>query len=285
MDLETPDPARPAPMLIGGREFAWGTRTFVMGIVNVTPDSFSGDGVLDPGAAAEQAVRMVEAGADLIDLGAESTRPDAPPVTAEEEWARLELVLRAVRAAVAAPISVDTAKAAVFERAVEAGADLLNDVHGLRGDPALAAVLARSGRPAVLMHNQRGRVTSGDAIADVRAGLKAGIEVARAAGVDDTLLILDPGFGFGWTPAQNLELVRRLGELRTLGRPLLLGTSRKSTIGAVLGRPEDERVWGTAATMALAVANGVDIVRVHDVAAMVDVVRMADAVVRGWEPS
>src|SRR5262249_10707812 len=163
----------------------------------------------------------------------ESTRPDAPPVTSEEEWARLEPVLRAVRSAVSVPVSVDTSKAAVFERAIEAGADLLNDVHGLRGDSAMAAVLARSGLPAVLMHNQRGRPTSGDAIADVRAGLEASVEVAREAGVDLARLIFDPGFGFGWTPAQNLELVRRLEELRALGRPLLVGTSRKSTIGAV----------------------------------------------------
>jgi dihydropteroate synthase len=283
MDLGTR--AHPDPIRIGGCDFVWGARTYVMGIVNVTPDSFSGDGVLDAVPAAEQAVRMVEAGADLLDLGAESTRPGAATVTADEEWVRLEPVLRAVRAAVPVPITVDSSKAVVLERAFEAGADALNDVHGLRGDPAMAGVLARSGRPAVLMHNQRGRTSSGDVIADILEGFAASLDVARLAGIDERLLILDPGFGFGWEPAQNLELLRRLGELHAAGRPLLLGTSRKSTIGAVLGRAEDERVWGTAATMALAVVSGVDIVRVHDVAAMVDVVRMADAVVRGWEPS
>jgi dihydropteroate synthase len=228
---------------------------------------------------------MVEEGADLLDLGAESTRPGADLVTADEEWARLAPVLRAVRAAVEVPLTVDTAKAAVAARAFEAGADGLNDVAGLRGDPAMAAVLAASGLPAVLMHNQRGRPSSGEVIEDARGGFEASIALARAAGIDESRLVLDPGFGFGWRPAQNLELLRRLRELRAVGRPLLLGTSRKSTLGLVLDRAEDERAWGTAATMALAVVGGVDIVRVHDVRAMRDVVRMADAVVRGWEPS
>ncbi len=284
MDLASPLPpgSTPSPIRIGGREFVWGARTYVMGIINVTPDSFSGDGVLDPARAAEQAVRMVEEGADLLDLGAESTRPGAGLVTADEEWGRLAPVLRAVRTAVAVPLTVDTSKAAVAAWAFEAGADALNDVTGLRGDPAMAGMLAKSGRPAVLMHNQRGR-PSGDVIEDIRHGFEASLGLARAAGVDEARLILDPGFGFGWQPAQNLELVRRLRELRAVGRPLLLGTSRKSTLGLVLDRAEGERAWGTAATMALAVAGGVDIVRVHDVRAMVDVVRMADAVVRGWQ--
>ncbi len=260
---------------------AWGARTYLMGIVNATPDSFSGDGVLDPGVAAEQAARMVEEGADLLDVGAESTRPDFPSIDAGEEWRRLEPVLRAVRRAVAVPISVDTSKAEVAARAFEAGADALNDVRGLRGDGELASVLGASGLPAVLMHNQRGRASGGDVIEDIRAGFRASLEIAERAGVEAERIVLDPGFGFGWQPEQNLEMVRRLGELRDLGRPLLLGTSRKSTIGLVLGRPVDERAWGTAATMALAVAGGVDIVRVHDVAEMRDVVRVADAVVRG----
>lgn len=272
----------PAPIRIGNRTFAWGARTYVMGILNVTPDSFSGDGVLDPVRAADHAARMVEDGADLLDLGAESTRPGAPAVTAEDEWPRLAPVLQAVRSAVDVPLTVDTAKAEVAARAFEAGADALNDIHGLRRDARMAAVLAASGRPAVLMHNQRGRPASGDVIAGVRAGFEESLRLARDAGIDDRLLVLDPGFGFGWQPAQNLELLRRLGELRTLGRPLLLGTSRKSTVGLVLDRPEGERVWGTAATVALAVQAGVDIVRVHDVRAMADVARMADAVVRGW---
>ena len=276
---------RPAPLRIGGRTLRWGERTLVMGIVNATPDSFSGDGVLDPARAAEQARAMVAAGADLIDIGAESTRPGHVAVDAAGEWARLEPVLRAVRAAVCVPISVDTAKAEVAARAFEAGADALNDVHGLRGDPAMASALAESGKPAVLMHNQRGRAGSGDVIADIAAGLRESLALARAAGVEADRIVLDPGFGFGWQPAENLGLLRRLGELRALGRPLLLGTSRKSTIGAVLGdRPEAGRLWGTAASVALAVEVGADVVRVHDVASMFDVVRTADAAVRGWPP-
>ena len=274
----------PEPIVIGGRCFEWGRRSYVMGIVNATPDSFSGDGVLDPAAAADQAARMIEDGADLIDVGAESTRPDHEPLDAAGEWARLAPVLRAVRDAVAAPISVDTSKAHVAERAFDAGADALNDVHGLRADPALAPLLAARGLPAVLMHNQRGRPSSGDVIADVSAGLEESLAIAEAASVRRELLILDPGFGFGIGPRQSLELVRRLGELRCFGRPLLLGSSRKSAIGWALGRegePPSSRIAGSAATVALAIAAGADIVRVHDVREMADVARVTDAVLRG----
>ena len=275
--------AAPAPIEIGGRRFEWGRRSYVMGIVNATPDSFSGDGVLDPAAAAAQAARMVEQGADLVDVGAESTRPDHVPIDAGAEWGRLAPVLAAVRAAVAVPITVDTSKAAVAERAFDAGADVLNDVSGLHADAGMAPLLARRGLPAVLMHNQRGRSFGGDVIGDVRAGLEACIALAADAGVDRARLVVDPGFGFGWTPEQSLELLRRLGELRALGRPLLIGSSRKSAIGWVTGRPEGERRWGTAATIALAVQAGADIVRVHDVREMAEVARVADAVVRGTD--
>ena len=260
----------PEPIEIGGRLFTWGRRTFVMGIVNATPDSFSGDGVLDPGRAAAQAEAMVEAGADLIDVGAESTRPDHDPLGAHDEWARLAPVLAAVRRRIDAPISVDTSKAMVAQQAFEAGADALNDVWGLRADEQIAAVLARSGRPAVVM-------------GDVCAGLERSFAIAAEAGIPRERLIVDPGFGFGWGPEQNLEMLRRLDELRALGRPVLIGTSRKSTIGYVIDRPAHERVWGTAATVALAIERGVDLVRVHDVEEMVQVVRVSDAVVRGLE--
>lgn len=270
----------PAPMLIGDTHFEWGVRTYVMGVINATPDSFSGDGLLDPAAAAERACAMVENGADLIDVGAESSRPGHHAVDAGEEWTRLGPVLRAVRAAVGVPITVDTTKVAVAERAFDAGADALNDIAGLRGDPDLAALLGRRGCAAVVMHNQRGRDSCGDVIEDICAGFAASLAIAEQAGVSRDAIVLDPGFGFGWEVAQNLEMLRRLGELRALGRPLLVGTSRKSTVGAVLDRGEGERIWGTAATVALAVRAGVDIVRVHDVREMVDVVRMADAVVR-----
>ena len=268
------------PIQIGGRRFEWGVRTYLMGIVNVTPDSFSGDGVLDPALAADQAARMVAGGADLIDVGAESTRPGHAPLSVDEEWTRLKAPLRAIRAAVDAPITVDTSKAGVAERAFDAGADALNDVQGLLGDADLAPLLARRALPAVVMHNQRDRTFGGDVIGDIRVGLRESIEAAKQAGVDAGRLILDPGFGFGWEPAQNLEMVRRLGELRELGRPLLVGVSRKSTLGLVLDKPEHERVWGTAAAVALAVHGGADIVRVHDVAEMADIVRIADAISR-----
>ena len=274
----------PPPITIGDTTFEWGARTYVMGIINVTPDSFSGDGIIDPARAGEQAVRHVEAGAHLIDIGAESTRPDHEPIDADEEWRRLEHCLMAVRRMVDVPVTVDTSKAEVAERALHAGADALNDVRGLRGDPNLAGVLATSGKPAILMHNQRGRSFGGDVIADIEAGLTVCLETALAAGVAEDRLIVDPGFGFGWGPVQNLEMLRRLGELRSLGRPLLLGTSRKSTIGHVLDRTANERQWGTAATLALAVQQGIDIVRVHDVDEMSQVVQMADAVIRGWTP-
>jgi dihydropteroate synthase len=275
----------PAPIEIGDRTFVWGERTFVMGVVNATPDSFSGDGVLDPQAAAAQALAMVEAGADLIDVGAESTRPDHDPLSAHDEWERLAPVLAAVRRRIDSPITVDTSKAIVAEQAFEAGVDALNDVRGLRGDQYMAGILARYGKPAILMHNQRGREFGGDVIADIRAGLERSCELAEEAHIPRERLIVDPGFGFGWGPVQNLEMLRRLGELRALGRPLLLGTSRKSTIGYILDRPPQDRVWGTAATVALAIEQGVDIVRVHDVEEMVQVARISDAITRGFEES
>ena len=272
----------PAPLEIGGRRFEWGRRSYVMGIVNATPDSFSGDGVLDPAAAAAQAARMAEDGADLIDVGAESTRPGHERLDPEAEWARLGPVLQAVRAAVAVPITVDTTKAAVAERAFDAGADALNDVQGLRADPPLAPLLAARGLPAVLMHNQRGHPSSGDVIADARAGLEQSLAIAERAGVERERLMLDPGFGFGFGPQESLELLRRLEELRALGRPLLLGSSRKSALGWALGERDDPaaRRWGTAASVALAVQARVDIVRVHDVREMAAVARVADAIAR-----
>jgi dihydropteroate synthase len=188
----------------------------------------------------------------------------------------------AVRRQVDVPISIDTTQASVAERAFDIGADALNDINGLRADPGLARLVARLGKPAVLMHNQRGREFSGDVIQDIAAGLRRSIDIATSAGVPEQQLILDPGFGFGWGPVQNLEILRRLGELRALGRPLLLGTSRKSTIGHVLDRPAQDRMWGTAATMAFAIEQGVDIIRVHDIEEMRDVAKMTDAIVRGW---
>ncbi|MEX2080982.1 MAG: dihydropteroate synthase [Dehalococcoidia bacterium] len=271
-----------APALtIRRREFRWGTRTFVMGIINVTPDSFSGDGTGgDPGTAAALAQRMEVEGADLLDIGAESSRPGARLVTPEEELARLLPSLEAVRAVSDLPISVDTYHAQVAEVALAHGADWVNDILGFRGDGAMAGVVAAAGAAAVVMHNQRGREHR-DVAADIRAGLGQSLEIAAAAGVPASRLVGDPGFGFGWEAEQNLELLRRLPELWELGLPLLVGTSRKSTIGVVLDVATEERMEGTAATVAVAIAGGADIVRVHDVGAMSRVARMTDAIVRG----
>lgn len=271
----------PEPITIGSRTFEWGARTYVMGIINATPDSFSGDGIVDPDAAVRLAERMVEGGADIIDIGAESTRPEFAPVDVDDEWRRLQLVLGAVSRAVDVPISVDTSKAEVARRALEYGAHAVNDVTGFLGDAQMARVVAAARVPAILMHNQRGRAFGGDVMKEIRAGLREGMTAAQVAGVPETQIILDPGFGFGWGPVKDFEMIRRLHELKTLGRPVLLGTSRKSAIGYVIDRPAQERVYGTAATIAVAIERGVDIVRVHDVPEMARVAQVADAIVRG----
>ena len=266
--------------MINGRSFEWRARTYVMGVVNVSPDSFAGDGLADVETAVEQAKRFEAEGADIIDVGGQSTRPDFEEIGVEEEIERIEPVIRAITEAVSLPVSIDTYRSEVATVALAAGAHLVNDIWGFRKDPGLARLVAAWEVPAVIMHNQRGRPFD-DVIADVRDGLNESLELASDAGVARERLIIDPGFGFGWTVDQNLEMLRRLDELLDLGLPVLIGTSRKSTIGAVLDRPAEERLWGTAATVALAIAAGADIVRVHDVAEMAQVTRMADAIVRG----
>jgi len=269
-----------APSLtVRGRRFEWGKRTYVMGIVNVSPESFSGDGLANAEAAVAQARRFAAEGADIIDVGGQSTRPGFEELSVAAEVERVLPAVRAVVAAVELPVSVDAYRMPVAAAALDAGAHLVNDIWGFRHDPQVARLAAERGVPAVIMHNQRGREFQ-DVIGDVRAGLEASLAIAREAGLPREQLIVDPGFGFGWTLEQNLEMLRRLGELRALGLPILIGTSRKSTIGAVLGLPEGERVWGTAATVAIAIANGADIVRVHDVAEMAQVARMTDAICR-----
>jgi dihydropteroate synthase len=273
----------PPPMRVGEHVLDFRHRTLVMGILNVTPDSFAGDSLgTDANAAAERARAFAEAGADIIDIGGESTRPNSQPVTADEERARLLPALRAVAGAVDLPLSVDTRKAEVARDAIALGAVIVNDVWGLRGDPGMAGVIADSPHVGVVaMHNQRD-TAYGDLMEDIAAALRESLRIAQDHGIAPDRIAVDPGFGFAKTPAQNLELMRRLGELRGLGRPVLIGPSRKHTIGAVLGGlPPGERVEGTLALLALAVANGVSIVRVHDVAAAVRAVRVADAVVRG----
>jgi dihydropteroate synthase len=266
-----------------------------MGIVNATPDSFSGDGVLSEAAVA-QGIAHVAAGAHLLDVGGESTRPGSQPTPLEEELRRAIPVVRELARRVAVPISIDTYKAEVARQAVEAGATIINDVWGLRMDPDMGRVAADSGAAVVVMHNRSqpkdavqearlgGRyvgVEYDDLIEDIKRELSESVELALRAGVKPERIILDPGIGFGKTVEQNLELIRRFGEFKALGYPLLAGPSRKSFIGYTLDLPPDQRAEGTAAVVALCIANGADLVRVHDVAMMSRVARMADAVVRG----
>jgi dihydropteroate synthase len=284
-------PALP-PTIWAQHRLEWGQRTHVMGIINVTPDSFSGDGLslenetteMIVARALTQAESFVAEGAIIIDVGGESTRPRADAiVTVEQELERVTPVIRALARALPRHIiiSIDTYHAEVAIQAIEAGACMINDVWALQADAEMAAVAQRTGVPVILMANMRG-YQKREIVSDVMRFLAASIEKALAAGIAWEKLILDPGIGFGTTPEENLVLLRRLGELKALGRPLLLGTSRKSTIGLVLGGlPAHERVEGTAATIALGIAQGADIVRVHDVHEMMRVVKMSDAIVRG----
>jgi dihydropteroate synthase len=252
-----------------------------MGILNVTPDSFSDGGrFVDADHAVAHALAMVEDGADIVDLGGESTRPGHAPVTVEEELRRILPVLERLAPACPVPISIDTTKAEVARRAVALGAALINDQQGLQGESDMAAVAAELDVPVIAMHNQRGTAYD-DLLPDIITWLRRSLERADEVGLGRGRVIVDPGFGFGKTAAQNLEVLRRLGELRTLERPILIGTSRKSMIAHVLpGLSPAERTEGTAATVALGIAFGADIVRVHDVRAMTNVARMSDAVVR-----
>ena len=268
-----------------GERLVLGKRTYVMGIINVTPDSFSGMGWV-------QMYRLLSKGHNVSRLKAliswmwapNLLGPGSVPVTSEEELARLIPVLEALVSKVTLPISVDTYKSEVARQAIEAGATIVNDIWGLKADPKIAALGAATGAPIILMHNQYGHQYR-SLIPDMISSLFLSIATARDAGVTAENIILDPGIGFGKTADHNLEILKRLGEFRSLGYPLLVGTSRKSTIGLVLdGLPVDQRLEGTAATVAMAIAGGADIVRVHDVVQMVLVCRMTDAIVRGWRP-
>jgi dihydropteroate synthase len=281
-------PGAPRPTDIGPRTFTWGERTYLMGVLNVTPDSFSGDGLLaaqDPVAAAlAQARRMVEDGADLLDVGGASSRPGHAPMSVDVEAGRVVPVIRAIAAALpSTPISIDTTSPGVAEAALDAGAHLLNDVWGVADDTSMLRVAAGRGVPIVLMHN-RGEARYRNLLPEVIADLQRALDRALDAGVPWEHLLVDPGFGFGKTPDHNLALMAGLGSLRVLGRPILLGTSRKSTLGKILDLPPNERVEATAATTVLGIAAGVDLVRVHDVRENARAARVADAIVRGWRP-
>ena len=260
-----------------GKELVIGNRTLVMAILNVTPDSFSDGGRwFDPARAVEQARQMVAEGADIIDLGGESTRPGHTSVGPEEELRRVIPVLEVLVRELDVPISVDTFKADVASRALASGASMINDQWALRADPGMAAVIASYGVPVVLMHNQRG-TTYQDLMGDMVKYFEESVAMASSAGITGDHIIIDPGIGFGKSLAQNLEVMRRLRELSCLGHPVLIGTSRKSMIGKTLDLPVDQRVEGTAATVSLGIVYGADIVRVHDVKEMARVARMTDA--------
>ena len=285
---------------VGNQTFIWGNRTYVMGILNITPDSFSGDGILSQSdairTAVEQARDFLASGADILDVGGESTRPGSQPVNADEEAERVLPVIEAIANEFPeAVISIDTYKARVAEAAFRAGAHILNDVWGLRADPELASVAAASRVPVILMHNRSNpasveiRALLGNAyigstyknlMENVKRELLVSVELAVKAGIDESRIVLDPGIGFGKTREHNLELINRLDEIRALGFPVLLGPSRKSFIGFTLDLPADERVEGTAATVAVGITRGADIVRVHDVKEMARVAKMTDAIVR-----
>ena len=280
-----------APMTWAHHCIEWGKRTYVMGIVNVTPDSFSGDGLIREAHSDEERVeravslaqQYVQEGATFIDVGGESTRPGAPGIPAQQESARVLPVIRALREILpqGTIISIDTYKAEVAAEALEAGASMVNDIWAMRRDPEMADVVKRYGVPVVLMANMRGSQRY-EIVSDVIRFLARSIDNALEAGIAWEHLIIDPGLGFGTTPEENLIIERRLSELRALGRPVLLGASRKSTVGRVLGGlPVSERLEGTAASVALGISQGVDIVRVHDVHEMMRVVKMSDAIVRG----
>ena len=288
------------PLIVDNHTFNWGARTYVMGILNVTPDSFSGDGIIAKGDAVqvslEQARSFAASNVDVLDVGGESTRPGSAPVTVDEELQRVIPVIHALKEKFPDTlISIDTYKAHVAEEAVKEGAHIINDVWGLRADPAMANIAAKYKTPVILMHNrsnpasvevraQLGNTYIGseyqDLIEDVKRELMDSVTLARAAGISDERIILDPGIGFGKTVAHNLELINRLDEIRALGFPVLLGPSRKSFIGFTLDLPADQRVEGTAATIAIGIARGADIVRVHDVEHMRRIAKMTDAIVR-----
>ena len=291
-------------MQIGPSVFEWGRQTYVMGIINVTPDSFSGDGLLNEREwvkqAVEQGVRFVQEGAHLLDVGGESTRPGAETVDANEEIGRVVPVIAALARQVNLPISVDTYKAEVAAAALDAGAHMVNDVWGLKMDPAMAALCAQRNVPVIVMHNRShprnavqeerlgGRYLGtkyNDLLTDVANELQESIDLAKSAGVPDEHIIIDPGIGFGKTVEQNLTLLNHLDTLKTLGYPILLGTSNKSLIGYTLDLPPEERMEGTAATVAIGINRGADIIRVHQVKEMSRVARMTDAIVRATKPS
>ncbi|WP_018247894.1 dihydropteroate synthase [Orenia marismortui] len=261
--------------------FKFGTRTHIMGILNVTPDSFSDGGdYFDLEDAIYRAQQMVEQGADIIDIGAESTRPGAEKVSAKEEIKRLKPVIKAIKDKVSIPISIDTYKPEVAKAVLEIGVDIINDVWGLQWDEKMAEVVSEYDIPIIIMYNARGNKERTSIMEAMTDFLNRSIKVAKQAGVKDSNIILDPGVGFGTTQEENLEIMRNISELKNLGYPVLLGTSRKSMIGHILDLPPKERVEGTVATTVMGIMQGVDIVRVHDIKENLRAAKVTDAIVR-----
>jgi dihydropteroate synthase len=293
-------------LTINGHTLTWGSRTYIMGILNLTPDSFSGDGLLETGSDAEafqldidaileKARCFIENGVDIIDVGGESTRPGAQLVSAEVEIKRVLPVIKVLASKLDVIISIDTYKASVAQEALQHGAHMVNDVWGLHADPDLAGVVAKHLAPVILMHNRSswahaeikerlgGRyvgIPYEDLLEEVKSELMESVSIARSAGISEDQIILDPGIGFGKSVGQNLELVNRLDEIRKLGFPVLLGPSRKSFIGYTLNLPPDQRLEGTAAAVSIGIVRGADIIRVHDFPYMTRVIRMTDAIIR-----
>ncbi|MGM0501714.1 MAG: dihydropteroate synthase [Bacillota bacterium] len=264
--------------------FEFGNRSYIMGILNVTPDSFSDGGeYYDVEKAVKRAQEMVAQGADIIDIGGESTRPGAQKVTPQEEIDRIKPVIEAVVKNIEVPISVDTYKPEVAQAMLEAGVDMINDVRGLQWDPKMAEVVAQYDVPIVIMHNGRGNDSNKDIIAAIKTFLRESIREAKKAGVKEKNIILDPGIGFGISQFENREIMRRLDEIKRLGYPLLLGTSRKSMLGEILDVPPQERVEGTVATTVMGIMQGVDIFRVHDVAENLQAAKVTDVIWRSEE--
>lgn len=275
---------RKSPVQAGKYTFEFGKRTYIMGILNVTPDSFSDGGdFVDIEAAVQHAKQMVEDGADIIDIGGESTKPGFTEVRVEEELKRVIPVIERLTSEIDVPISIDTYKAAVADKAIQAGAVIVNDIWGMQKDPQMVQIVAKHQVPVIIMHNQQGTEYNRDIMEEICIFLRRSIDLGLQAGIKLENMILDPGIGFGKTSDQNVIVMARMGELNDLGCSILLGTSRKSFIGKILNLTPKERVEGTVATTVMGIMQGADIIRVHDVLENLRAAKVTDAVVRGWK--
>jgi dihydropteroate synthase len=265
-------------------KIVWGKRTYLMGIINITPDSFSGDGIFEDIIGATKQAELFESqGVDFIDIGAESTRPLHHPINMDEELSRIVPVVEAITKAVSIPISIDTTKAKVAEECLKVGAHIINDISGLNADSNMAKVVSSANCPIIIMHNKKKPVYT-DLLLEIRNKLQENIRIAVKNRIDPSNIIIDPGFGFGKTPDDNLQILNNLEMINPGKFPILLGTSRKSTIGHILNSPVESRIEGTSATVSIGISRGADIVRVHDVYQMKQISMMTDAIVRGWRP-